>query len=292
MKLWQKYLRPKSVTEALHMLETSPDPACPIAGGTDLILEIQQGRLAPVHTMVDLNDISELTTLEIRNGQLFIGAAVPISRIALSNLAREHVQALVDACNLIGGPQVRNVATLGGNIAHALPAADGTIALLALDAQAEVADSRKRRRVPIASLFVGPGKSSLRIGREILVGFTIPLKTPHQGSAFKRIMRDQGIALPILNLAVWLEVKLNHISEVRIAIGPSGPVPQRINTAENVLRNQSFNTEACNEAIAAILNQVNFCTSPYRASKEYRQELVGVLLREALDASWQRANSS
>jgi CO/xanthine dehydrogenase FAD-binding subunit len=291
MKLWQQYLRPKSITEALQMLESPPGPACLIAGGTDLILEIQQGRHAPVHTLVDLSEISEMTALEIRNGQLFIGAAVPISRIALSDLTREHAQALVDACNLIGGPQVRNMATLGGNVAHALPAADGTIALLAQDARAEIADSRKRRRVPLATLFVGPGQSSLSIGREILVGFSIPLKTPQQGSVFKRIMRDQGIALPILNLAVWLERKLDQIADVRIAVGPSGPTPQRITAAENVLRKQSLTPEACNKALASLLNQVDFRTSPYRASKEYRQELVGVLLREALDAAWQRANS-
>ena len=99
-------------------------------------------------------------------------------------MAGAHAQALVEACDLIGGPQVRNVATLGGNVAHALPAADGTIALLALDAEAEIASlmaptavrcvAYETRRIPIKELFLGPGKSSLKHGEELIVGFYLP----------------------------------------------------------------------------------------------------------------------
>ena len=291
MNLWQHYLRPGTIPEALLALSSAPGPACLIAGGTDLLLDLRQGRHPPVHTLVDLNDIPEMIALEERGGELFIGGAVPISRIAFSDLVRQHAHALVEACSLIGGPQVQNMATLGGNVAHALPAADGTIAMIALDTQVEVADMKHRKRVPLSELFIGPGQSSLKAGQELLVGFYIPFSTPQQASAFKRIMRDQGIALPILNLAVWLERKLDRINNVRIAIGPSGPTPQRIAAVEDSFRGQYLTPEVCSNALNALLQQIHFRTSPYRASGEYRKQLVGTLLKETLVTAWKRINS-
>jgi CO/xanthine dehydrogenase FAD-binding subunit len=298
MNLWQRYLHPENIEETLEVLASAPGPACLIAGGTDLMLDLQQGRHAPVSTLVDITSIPELTTLEIRcpeNGyrqeRLFIGAAVPLSRIARSPLVQEHAEALVEACNLIGGPQVRNMATLGGNVAHALPAADGTIAMMALEAQAEIADTEKHRGVPLCDLFLGPGQSALKTGQELLTGFTIPLRGPHQGSAFKRIMRAQGIALPILNLSVWLERREEQITDVRVAVGPSGPTPRRISAVEDSLRGQRLDSAACSQALEVLLDNVHFRTSPYRASAEYRQHLVKVLLNDTLQIAWQRASS-
>jgi len=151
MNLWQEYLRPTTVSEALQALKTASGPAIEIAGGTDLLLDLQQGRHSPVHTLVDLNSIAEMTALELREDELFIGASVPVNRIVLDPLAGAHAEALIEAARLIGGPQVRNTATLGGNVAHALPAADGTIALTALNTQAEIASLSGTRRVPFTN---------------------------------------------------------------------------------------------------------------------------------------------
>ncbi|PIW20241.1 MAG: hypothetical protein COW33_02910 [Anaerolineae bacterium CG17_big_fil_post_rev_8_21_14_2_50_57_27] len=291
MNLWQQYIRPSSVTEALQALTSAPGPACPLAGGTDLMLDLQQGRHAPVHTLVDLTSIPEMTVIEVRADELFIGAAAPLSRIAASTLAGQHAQALVEACSLIAGPQVRSVATLGGNVAHALPAADGTIALLALDAQAEVADLHDRRRVPLADLFVGPGESVLNAGRELLVGFYIPLCAAYQASAFKRIMRAQGIALPILNLAVWLERRADRIADIRIAVGPGGPVPFRASATEKALNGKPLTAEAVSAALDVLLQEARFRTSPQRASAEYRKHIVGGLFKDTLETAWTRAVS-
>ncbi len=289
MNLWQQYLRPDSVTEALQALSSVPGTACPIAGGTDLMLDLQHGHHAPVHTLVDLTTIPEMTVIEARGDELFIGAAAPLSRIAASTLAGQHAQALVEACNLIGGPQVRNVATLGGNVAHALPAADGTIALLALDAQAEVADSKGRRRVPLAGLFVGPGQSSLKAGQELLVGFYLPLCAAHQASAFERIMRAQGIALPILNLAVWLEQRAGRIANIRIAVGPGGPTPFRAYATEKALIEKTLTSGALTSAVSVLLQEARFRTSPQRASADYRKHIVVGLFKDTLETAWQRA---
>jgi len=253
------------------------------------MLDLQQGRRPPVHMLVDLTTIPEMTALELRQGELYIGAAVALSRIAASTLAGQHAQALVEACNLIGGPQVRNVATLGGNVAHALPAADGTIALLALNAQAEIASLQDRRRVPLGGLFVGPGQSSLKIGEELLVGFYLPLCTVHQASAFERIMRAQGIALPILNLAVWLERRSGRIANIRIAVGPGGPIPFRAYATEKALIEKSPHNEEVTSALDVLLREAKFRTSPQRASVGYRRHLAAALLRDTLEVAWHRA---
>src|SRR5215211_3078021 len=250
MNLWQEYIRPTNLSQALKAFAEAPRPILPIAGGTDLLLDLEQGRHSPVHTLLDVTSIAEMTALELRGDSLFVGAAIPVNRIVLDPLVVARAQALTEACNLIGGPQVRNVATLGGNVAHALPAADGTIALLALNAEVEIASliapaavpgGVDTRRIPFIELFLGPGKSSLKHGEELLVGFYLPLTKHHQASCFKRIMRPQGVALPILNCAVRLERENDLIKDIRIAVGPGGGTPFSATEAESVLGGQPLN---------------------------------------------------
>ncbi len=289
MNLWQNYVRPKNLAEAMDAFATAPRPLMPIAGGTDLLLDLEQGRHSPVQTLIDVTSIAEMNALEVRGDELFVGAAVPVNRIATTPEVIAYAQALTEACNLIAGPQVRNVATLGGNVAHALPAADGTIALLALNAQAEVAGLTGNRRVPFKELFLGPGKSSLKHGEELLVGFYLPLSSSHQASCFKRIMRPQGVALPIINLAIWLERKENIFSQIRIAVGPGGPTPWSGTEPEKVLIGKPLNDETCQAAVEALLSQVGFRSSARRASADYRRHIVVSLFKDVLEAAWKRA---
>lgn len=298
MNLWRNYVRPKNLSEAMDAFAHAPRPLLPIAGGTDLLLDLEQGRHSPVQTLVDVTSIAEMTLLEVRGDELFIGAAVPVNRVALDPLVGRHAQALIEACNLIAGPQVRNVATLGGNVAHALPAADGTIALLALDAKAEVASPTGTRIVPFKDLFLGPGKSALKHGEELLVGFYIPMQTSEffknsevsrASSCFKRIMRPQGVALPILNCAVWLEREADSIKDIRIAVGPGGGTPFRAAQAEEFLRGKSLNEETFESALDALLAQAQFRTSARRASADYRRHIVSGLFRDVIETAWKRA---
>ncbi len=161
MNTWSNYILVHTIEEALRVMASAPGPARPVAGGTDLLLDIQHGHVPPIETLVDITGIEEMQCLELRGDALFIGAAVPVRIITESPLIQRHALALSEACGLIGGPQVRNTATLGGNVAHALPAADGTIALSALDAQVEIAGPEGRRLVPILSIFQGVGRSVL-----------------------------------------------------------------------------------------------------------------------------------
>lgn len=289
MNLWQEYKQPTSLDEAIQALSTAAGPVMPIAGGTDLLLDLKQGRHSPVHTLVDLTSVPEMTALEVRGEDLFIGAAVPVNRIALDLLVGLHALALVEACNLIAGPQVRNTATLGGNVAHALPAADGTIALTALDAQAEIAGISGSHRAPFTSLFLGPGKSAIKRGEEIIVGFYLPKIKKGQASCFKRIMRPQGVALPILNCAVWLERANDVVVDIHIAVGPGAATPFRATQAEATMRDQVFNDSSIDRTIEAMLEQVQFRTSARRATAEYRRHIISGLFRDTLEAAWERA---
>ena len=287
MNFWQNYHIAKSVEDALHTLVSTPGEACFIGGGTDLLLDLQQGRHSPIHALIDVTEIPELNSLEIRSGELFIGAGISHRKILNSPLVQEHADALIEACGLIGGPQVRNTATLGGNVAHALPAADGTIALMALNAEIEIAGLTRRYRVPLANIFLGPGKNSLE--NELLVGFYLPTKTPGDASAFRRVMRPQGVAIAILNLGVWLHRDGDLIADVRIAVGPSGPVPIRMTQAEESLRGNPLTDEFISKATECILDQASFRTSRHRATSSYRQHVVGVLLEDTLSDAFMRA---
>jgi carbon-monoxide dehydrogenase medium subunit len=292
MNLWQEYKRPISVAEAIHDLTSAPGSALPIAGGTDLMLDLRQGHHPPVHTLIDLTFIPEMSALELRGDLLFVGAAVPVDRVARDPLAAAHAQALTEACNLIAGPQVRNTATLGGNVAHALPAADGTIALTALDAVAEVASASGVRKIPFTSLFLGPGKSAIDKTKELIVGFHIPVtnyQSPMTSSCFKRIMRPQGVALPILNCAVWLARADDKIHDIHIAVGPGGGTPFRATEAESALRGQPLTEEIFSLALDTLLTQAKFRDSARRASAEYRRYIVGGLFKDVLDTAWKRA---
>jgi carbon-monoxide dehydrogenase medium subunit len=289
MNLWQEYKRPASVAEAVQALVSAPASSMPIAGGTDLMLDLKQGRHAPVHTLIDLTFVTEMKALELRGDELFIGAAVAVNRVATDPLVGTHAQALVEAANLIAGPQVRNTATIGGNVAHALPAADGTIALTALDAQAEVASPEGIRRMPFTALFAGPGKSTIDKSKEIIVGFYLPQTKKGQASCFKRIMRPQGVALPILNCSVWLEREGDICKDVHIAVGPGGSTPFRATEAEATLRGKPLTEENFNRTLDALLAQAKFRTSARRASADYRRHIVGGLFKDVLETAWKRA---
>jgi xanthine dehydrogenase FAD-binding subunit len=291
MHTWTKYHLAESIDDALQVLSSSPGPAYPVAGGTDLLLELQQGLKPPVHTLVDVTRIPELNMLEERDQNIFIGAAVPISNIVNSPLIQFHAPAVIEACSLIGGPQVRNTATLGGNVAHALPAADGMISLVALDARAEIVNREGTRVEPILKLFLGPGKSALELRGEIIVGFYLPMRSPNQSSAFSRVMRPQGVALPILNMAACLDREGDCISGIRVAIGPSGPTPFRAEGVEQALIGKNPAVDSLNEAKNVLKETIKFRTSPRRATAEYRYHLGGVLLNEVVLKAWKRAEA-
>jgi len=296
MSYWRNYHMPDSVAAALDLLAAADGQATVLAGGTDLLLEIQQGRKAQVDTLVDVTRIPEMREITLAGDWVTIGAAVTHSEIVESALLREQAACLVESCGVIGGPQVRNVATLGGNVAHALPGGDGTLALVALQAEAEVA-TRAASGVrcawhPLLSLFKGPGESAVDRTREVIVRFRLPRAAPGEGSAFQRIMRPQGVALPILGMAVWLQVDGHVVDAVRIALGPAGPTPLRARQAERYLTGIPLVEGVVSQVADLIAADARLRSSKHRASSEYRRELVEVLLRRTSGLALQRAHAA
>jgi carbon-monoxide dehydrogenase medium subunit len=309
MALWQEYLTPTTLAEALEALAHYGAAAKVVAGGTDLILEMQQGHTPvepgqPYAALVDVTHIAGLDAIQVDGVHLVIGAAATHAQVEASDLLRAHAAALVESCSVVGGPQVRNVATLGGNVAHALPAADGTIGLLAMEAEAEIATWApeqagrvQRAWLPLTALFAGPGRNTLESG-QLITAFRIAKRAPRSGSAFDRIMRPQGVALPILGLAAQVQVEETGRRALRatIAVGPAGPVPFLAHGAEAALCAARDLSGGLEEALAGVLvaahAEVAFRTSKHRASRAYRDEMLDVLLRRVLTRAIGRARSA
>ncbi|PKO06804.1 MAG: hypothetical protein CVU41_04065 [Chloroflexi bacterium HGW-Chloroflexi-3] len=291
MTIWNDYQLVYSLSEAVEAYDQAEKPVRFVSGGTDLLLEIQQGSHPAMNTLIDLNHIDELRELRVMGELIFIGAAVPVSQITNSPLIKEHAMAVAEATGLIGGPQVRNSATLGGNVAHALPAADGMISLVAMNATAISYSHTDYSKKNILDLFKGTGESALEKD-EILVGFEFPVKKSGEGSAFDRVMRPQGVALPILNIAVWLRRKGDVIDDIRIAFGPSGPVPTRALKVEEVIRGKKLTDVTISRAKETILESMKFRTSKKRATAEYRYLLAQALLEKVVSKAWNRAGET
>jgi carbon-monoxide dehydrogenase medium subunit len=293
MPTYNQYFIPNSIEDALRVLsDYAPGSVSLVAGGTDLLLDLRQGRHCVVDALVDVNHIPELQRFQLEGDNLYIGAAVPLNQITESPLVIQYAQALSEATGLIGGPQVRNTATLGGNVAHALPAGDGTISMLSLNAQADIASKEGIRRIPLGQLFNGPGQSTLDPCGELIVGFVIPACKPGEASSFKRVMRPQGVALPILNMSAWIKRVDDRIEDIRLAVGPAGRTPQRGSAAEDVLRGHPLSDDLMDAALEALLQSISLRTSKLRATKEYRTHLAGVLLRDVLQCAWQRCGDN
>ncbi|MCS6835717.1 MAG: xanthine dehydrogenase family protein subunit M [Anaerolineae bacterium] len=293
MKLWESYHIPSTTSEALALLERYQGQARVVAGGTDLLVEAKAETHAPFVALIDITRIPELMSLEVSANEVIIGAGATHAQIVKHPVLASRATCLVESCGVVGGPQVRNVATLGGNVAHALPAADGTTSLIALDAQAEVIIEGQRRWLPLKELFLGPGKSALNPARDLLVRFRLALCGTRQASAFKRIMRPQGVALPILGCAAWVELDETgqHFASARVSIAPIGPTPARASEVEAQLVGQPTD-EATIERVAHWAQAaLHPRTSKYRATADYRREMIGVLLRRTLGLAVERART-
>ena len=274
------------------MLDHYDGNARVIGGGTDLLLEIQQGQSPVVEAMVDTSRITGLDRITSDKDHIIIGCAVTHTQIVHDQRIIRHGTCLVESCGVIGGPQVRNVATLAGNVAHALPAGDGSIGLLALGGEIEVADTGGSRWMPLEEAFLGPGKSAIDHHRAILTRLRFRPTGTQEGSAFTRVMRPQGVALPMISMAARLQLDdSNIITAVRISLGPAGPVPYLAEPAMDVLKGGPASPEQFDKAVEAVLAAVPLRTSKYRATREYRTEMIRTHLPLILARAAERARS-
>jgi len=293
MSLWNHYHLPTSVDDALALLARYEGRARVIAGGTDLLLDIRQGHLPPPEALIDVTRIAGFNAIRQDGDTLSLGAGVTHAQIVQSEVIAARATCLVESCGVVGGPQVRNVGTLGGNVAHALPAGDGTTSLVALDAEVEIVHQGVRRWVPIQEMYLGPSVSLLDPTRDLLLGFRFALCGPREATAFKRIMRPQGVALPILGCAAWLRLDPagERIEDARLCIGPVDRVPVRARAVEDVLRGAPVGPEMVEQAVRTARESLNPRTSKFRATAAYRREMIETLLRRVLPLAAERART-
>ncbi|MEO6061488.1 MAG: FAD binding domain-containing protein [Thermoflexales bacterium] len=291
------YHLPATLSDALALLSHHNGAARVIGGGTDYFVD--DARESGHDRPEALVDVTRMTGWQevARDGEfIVIGCGATHSQIVASPLIRVGGTALMESCGLIGGPQVRNVGTLTGNIAHALPAADGTLALLALGGEIAVAggtaESPALVWMPLSLAFRGPGKSAIDSARQIIVAARFVPTGADEGSAFARIMRPQGVALPIAGLACRVKVRDGVIASVAIAAGPVAPTPFRAAQTEVFLAGKPASLETIESAADVLLNESKLRTSPHRATAEYRREVLPVLLREAMLSAIARAKAT
>ena len=287
---WEHYYTPATVAEAVEILDRYDGEARVVGGGTDLLVETRRGLHKPVTAMVDVTHIEGLNKISVEGDYIVIGCGVTHSQIVCDQRIIEWGTCLTESCGVIGGPQVRNVGTLAGNVAHALPAGDGTIGLLALGGEIEVAGVDGTRWMPLQDSFKGPGKSFIDRYRQVLTRLRFRPTGIGEGSAHHRVMRPQGLCLPIISMGVRVAVGTdNVISDVRISMGPVGPVPYLAEPAMEVLIGGPASASQFAKATEVALQNVELRASKYRATREYRERMVRTFLPAILERAVERA---
>ena len=280
-----EYVRPGALDEALNLLNNSHEQINPMAGGTDLILQMKQNLHAP-SVVLDVKQIPELNRLEWKEEEgLHIGAAVPISKLLAYAPVAEKFNTLSQACALIGSMQIKNRGSIGGNICNAAPSADSPPALLSLDAKAQVASVSGTRQVKLAEFFIGPGKTCLKAD-ELLVEIIVPNPPDHSAGCYLRHTTREEMDIAAAGVAAFLVCfpDSRKVKKIRIALGAVAPTPIRALNAEALLTGKSISAKTIEEAALTAAEEAN-PISDLRASAEYRRELIRVLTRRALSAS-------
>lgn len=285
------YLMATSIAEAVAFLAGHQGQARVIAGGTDLLIDLQEGKKKAA-CLVDISSIQDLKNIHYDGNYIRIGAGVTHSDVAVSPLIRQQATLLAEAAATVGSPQIRNTGTIIGNVVNAQPAADTAVALAALDGEVELIDSKGRQYLRVTDCYAGRGISRIDSTRQLVAAVRfVPLKTG-QGSAFVRFALRKSLALPVINVAAIVALEEGRIARARLVIAPAGSAPFRIEEAEKLLRDQVPTGAIFRQAARVAAAAVPFRASPLRGSREYRRALAEVLVEEALAKAVQRARES
>ena len=272
-----EYYQPLTLSEAHGIMEKFKGRAKYIAGGTDLMIRVKHGIVEP-EALLSLRGLKELQGFEY-NGALRLGSMTLFRELEKSPLIADRFQALAGAVSVLANPQVRNVATLGGNLCNAAPSADCAPPLLVMDAVLTLEGPGGVRQVPVAEFFTGPGKNCLE-PTEIVSFITVPEMESHTGTAFVKIGRvSQDIA--IVNAAALLVMDGKTCRKARIAVGAVAPTPLRIFAAEEFLEGKKLTSETLQEMVGIVEREVRPITD-VRSTETYRRTVSGVLAKRAV----------
>lgn len=280
MKAFQFYAA-RDAQQAVALLAEHGASAQLLAGGTDLLVELKSATCTP-GVIVDISRASDLKGITLTPDGLRIGATATHTQIMRSPLIREHAPALADAAHTIGAVQTRNLGTLGGNLVTCVPSMDSGPTLVALEALVTLAGPAGRRRMLLAEFFAGPRKTVLQAA-ELLVDILIPKENLGKPAAFLKFGLRRGQALALVNVAasLWIDETKSAFVAPRIALGAVAPTVIRAPKAEAFLEGRRIDEGAMIEAGRIAADEAK-PINDFRASAQYRRELIAVLTRRAL----------
>jgi carbon-monoxide dehydrogenase medium subunit len=286
-----EYHEPTSVREAVELGARFAAEGRFLAGGTDLLIQLRRGQLRPRH-LVSLHRVPGLDAIEV-DGAVTLGARVTHRRLEREPRFRGALRGLVEGAEVVGGHQIRNVATVGGNIANASPAADVVPVLLALDAEVTCVGPDGERVLPLESFASAPGTTARRPG-ELLTRVRFPALPPGSATAFLKAGRRRAMEISLVCVAVGLTVDTSRqrCLDARIALGAVAPTAMRARAAERLLQGRPLTAETLREAGRTAAGECR-PISDVRASARYRGLLVATLVERALarcrERVWQAA---
>lgn len=278
----EKLYLAKSVPDAVAALTADPD-AVVISGGSDVLIKIREGKLAGC-SLVSIHGIRELNGVFMEeDGTILIRPATSFSHVTYHPIIQKYIPVLGDAVDQVGGPQIRNIGTIGGNVCNGVTSADSASTLFSLNAQLELQGPDGSRRVEIADFYKGPGRTD-RAHNELLVAIRVR-KKDYEGFGGHYIKYAQRNAMDIATLGCAVNVKLNPakdaIEDLRLAFGVAAPTPIRCHKTEALANGQKISQSLFDEVGKTAVTEVSPRTS-WRASKEFRLQLVEELSKRAL----------
>jgi len=277
-----KYVNAKSAQEALSALIAASGSALIIAGGSDVMVEIHEGHRNP-EMLVDVTGAVDMKGIRVEDNELVIGAAETLTNIARSPIVKKYFPSLCKGCGSVGSLQIRNSASLTGNVITAQPAADGAMSLAPLDPTFVILSAEGECTKKIGELYAGFGRSALDPTRQMVKEIRIPLPAEDEAASFIRLELRKSLSLPMLNVAAMLKYTDNKVQWARITMGPVGVGPTRALEAEAWLVGKELTLENMTEAGQLALKNAKPRSNPLRGSKEYREHAIPILVRRALE---------
>lgn len=276
-----KYIIAESVDDVLKAFLETEGKAMVLAGGTDLVLDAESGK-KPSDAWIDIMRIPELREIREEGGKIIIGSAVTLTEIARSELIRKYYPSLAKGAGTVGSLQIRNAATLTGNIISAQPAADAAMALAPLDPEIVVVSAEGEKILNMEEAYAGFGKSAIDSSKELVKEVRIRIPEENEKASFIRLELRKSLSLPMLNAAAMAKVENGVIKYIRINMAPVGVGPKRARAAEEFLTGKELNEANAKEAGQLALKDANPRSNPLRGSKEYREATLPVIVERAV----------
>lgn len=275
------YLEAKTVEESCSLLSQYKGQARLIAGGTDLLVAMRRVKRT-LQYVINIKTIPDLDYIHYDGEWLRIGALALLNDIESSSLVRDRFPVIADSAHQIGTPQVRNVATIGGNLCNASPSADMAPSLIGLGAKAKIQGLKGERTVTLEEFFTGPGETVLQLG-EMLVEIQVSNSLPHTKSTYLKLPARTAIDLAVVGVAavVTLDPKGANIDDTKIVLGAVAPTPMRARKAENTIKGKAINDKLI-EKTARVAAEEAKPISDVRGSAIYRKEMIRVLTNRAI----------